>query len=277
MRQRSKTDSHPGRKGKSEMIKSRRTPQRLGISRLLFRAHGAGIKLNPRRHFSLQHLFPAPLFPADPSGALSIPLPPQPPCGSVLSLCPRSCGLCLGSFCSLWGCQRARGSQSRGARAETVVAGRGAPSAKDNRARGSLRGCDEPGGWLERARGGAETAAGAGGRAGGSPRSRAPGAREARSVRGPLHTPAGAAGAAAARGRAAAPLPPRRGRLRQVPRGLRASPRPARPAPAGRGAGGGGRGARRGGLVGRRGPAFPLRIPGAMRGGDGPEPAGLAP
>lgn len=42
-------------------------------------------------------------------------------------------------------------------------------------------------------------------------------------------------------------------------------------------AGGGKGGARRGGLAGRRGPAFPLRIPGAMRRGDGSEPAGLAP
>lgn len=46
------TDSHPGGTRKSEMIRSRRPLQRSEISRLLFRAHGTGIMLNPQRHFT---------------------------------------------------------------------------------------------------------------------------------------------------------------------------------------------------------------------------------
>lgn len=181
------------------MIRSCRTLQRLGISRLLFRAHGAGIKLNPRRHFSSRRLFPDPLFPADTSGALSIPLPRQPPRGSVCSLSPALPGLLFVRLA-----KGPRQPQPRGQGRRRWLVG-------EKRGGGSLRGCggiagrDEPGGRPGRSGGG-----------GGA-------------------------------------------------RGWRGSGRE------------GGRGVRRGGLVGRRGPAFPLRIPGAMRGGDGPEPAGLAP
>lgn len=51
------------------MIRSRRPLQRSEISRLLFRAHGL-------KDIS-RHLFPGPLFPADTSGDLYIPVPPQ--------------------------------------------------------------------------------------------------------------------------------------------------------------------------------------------------------
>lgn len=283
------------------MIRSRRTPQWLGIGRLLFRAHGAGIKLNPRRrHFSSLHLFSGPLFPADAPGARSLSpslclhsRPVGPFCPSLPEAAhPRTGPACARAPSALCGAVGEVGEPQP--RAEPVVAARGAPRAREKRGGGEPAARpdrDEAGG------GGVGTGAtvpGADGGAIGSRRGRAPGA--ARSVRGPpLRRPAGTAGAAGARDRAAAPLPAalgkaaagscKRRRRRAARGGPRASPRPfprlsapRSPCPRRQGSRGeGGRGVRRGGLAGSRGPAFPLRIPGAMRGGDGPEPAGLAP
>lgn len=81
------------------MIRSRKTPRGFGISRLPFRAHGTGIKLNSPRHLSSRHLFPALLFPADLSGAPRALLPPAAP--ASLTRCPRPVRLCRRSLCPL--------------------------------------------------------------------------------------------------------------------------------------------------------------------------------
>lgn len=125
------------------MIRSRRTPQWLGIGRLLFRAHGAGIKLNPRRrHFSSLHLFSGPLFPADAPGARSLSpslclhsRPVGPFCPSLPEAAhPRTGPACARAPSALCGAVGEVGEPQP--RAEPVVAARGAPRAREKRGGG---------------------------------------------------------------------------------------------------------------------------------------------